>query len=102
MTITKAHIINSIHMKNGLSKDKAASVVDSLFEIVKRTLEEGEDVMISRFGKFCVKDKKKREGRNPRSGDPMTLDVQADRMDSATIMGIPQFSSIKIGYDRHH
>jgi len=76
MSVTKAHIVNSIHKENGLSKEKAGRVVDSLFEIVKRTLEGGEDVLITRFGKFCVKDKRKRPARNLRSGEAITLDAR--------------------------
>jgi integration host factor subunit alpha len=48
-------------------------VVDSLLEIIKRTLENSEDVLISGFGKFCVKDKRERRGRNPQTGDDMML-----------------------------
>jgi len=76
MKVTKTHIIDSLHEQNGFSKEEAARVLDSLFEIVKKTLEGGEDVLISRFGRFCVKDKRKRAGRNPRSGEPMDLDAR--------------------------
>jgi len=69
MTVTKAHIVDFLYMTGGFSKEEAARVVDSLFEIVKRTLEGGEDVIISRFGKFCVKDKGKRGARKLMSVD---------------------------------
>jgi len=49
-------------------------VVDSLLEIIKNALEDGEDVLISGFGKFCVKDKRKRRGRNPQTGQDLLLD----------------------------
>ncbi|SPD76198.1 Integration host factor subunit alpha (fragment) [uncultured Desulfobacterium sp.] len=45
-----------------------------LLEIIKRTLEQGEDVMVSGFGKFCIKAKKERRGRNPATGDDLMLD----------------------------
>ena len=51
-------------------------MVDFFFEIVKRALEGGEDVVISRFGKFCVKEKGKRPARNLRSGEAITLDAR--------------------------
>ena len=49
-------------------------MIETLLEIVKRTLESGEDVLISRFGKFCVKEKHERRGRNPATGEDMMLD----------------------------
>ncbi len=74
MTLTKAHIVNEIHEQIGLPKKDAATTVENLLEIVKRTLANGEDILISGFGKFCVKDKKARKGRNPATGDDMMLD----------------------------
>ena len=65
MTIIKDSIIRNIYNQCGLSKMKSTEVVGSLLEIIKKTLESGEDVLISGFGKFCVKDKNERRGRNP-------------------------------------
>jgi integration host factor subunit alpha len=48
-------------------------MVDSLLEIIKQTLESGEDVLISGFGKFSVKEKRERKGRNPQNGQPMMI-----------------------------
>jgi integration host factor subunit alpha len=48
--------------------------VESLLEIIKQTLESGEDVLISGFGKFCLKDKRKRKGGNPQTGQDLLLD----------------------------
>jgi len=48
--------------------------VETLLEVAKKTLEEGEDVLISGFGKFCVKEKDARRGRNPQTGDDLTLE----------------------------
>jgi integration host factor subunit alpha len=73
MTITKAGLINAICNTSNLPTQESISVVESLLEIIKRTLASGEDVMISGFGKFCLKDKKERKGRNPETGDDMKL-----------------------------
>ena len=72
-TYTKANLIHSVATVNGCSKQESTETVNTLFEIIKRTLESGEDVLISGFGKFCVKDKKERRGRNPATGDGMML-----------------------------
>ena len=73
MPITKADIINSIYHNLDLQKQESTIIVESLLEIIKRTLESGEDVLISGFGKFCVKDKKERKGRNPQTASDMKL-----------------------------
>ena len=74
MTLTKAKIIDVIHNRLGYPKNKSAELLETLLEIVKGTLEKGEDVLISGFGKFCIKDKEERRGRNPATGDDMILD----------------------------
>jgi len=74
MTFTKADLIDSIYNQVGLSKTKSIQVVESLLEILEKTLENGGDVLISGFGKFCVKNKRKRRGRNPQTGEDMLLD----------------------------
>ena len=73
MTLTKANLIDSVYDKSDLQKQKSTSAVESLLEIIKHTLESGEDVLISGFGKFCVKDKLERRGRNPHTADDMKL-----------------------------
>lgn len=73
MTLTKTHLIDSMYNRVGLSKTKSAQVIDSLLEVIKKTLENGEDVLISGFGRFCVKEKKERKGRNPATGEDMML-----------------------------
>ncbi len=73
MTLTKDHVINSTRNQLHLPKGKSAEVIESLMEIMKKTLESGEDVLISRFGKFCVKKKGKRKGRNPQTGEDLML-----------------------------
>ena len=73
MTLTKAQIVDLIHEKLPFPKNKSTDVIEGLIEIIKRTLENGEDVLISGFGKFCVKDKRQRRGRNPATGDDLML-----------------------------
>jgi integration host factor subunit alpha len=73
MSLTKAHIAKTIHNRLGFTNVRSAQLVDSLLEILKKTLENGEDVLISGFGKFCVKEKRKRRGRNPQTGEDLML-----------------------------
>jgi len=73
MSLNKADLIDSIYNQLDLPKTKSAHVVDSLLEIIKKTLEDGEDVLISGFGKFCVRKKNKRRGRNPQTGEDLML-----------------------------
>jgi len=72
--VTKIQIVESIHNEIGIPKNKSTEIVETLLEIVKNTLVSGEDVMISNFGKFCVKSKKERKGRNPATGDDLMLE----------------------------
>ena len=76
MALTKAHIINSIQNQLNIPKNRSSEIVESLLEIIKSTLESGEDVLISGFGKFCVKEKRERKGRNPVTGEDMMLDAR--------------------------
>jgi len=73
MTLTKQDLIDSIYNQSDLQKQESTQIVESLLEIIKRTLESREDVLISGFGKFSVKDKKERKGRNPDTGGDMKL-----------------------------
>ena len=72
-TLTKADIISAIQTENGYSLQKSADIVKTLLEIIKSTLESGEDVLVSGFGRFCVKDKRERRGRNPATDEDMVL-----------------------------
>jgi len=76
MTLTKANLIDSVYDKSDLQKQKSTSAVESLLGIIKHKLESGEDILISGFGKFCVKDKNKRRGRNPHTGNGLMLDAR--------------------------
>ena len=73
MTLTKQHITESIQGQLKISKNASYELVENILEVIKKTLASGEDVMISGFGKFCVKEKKERKGRNPATGEDMML-----------------------------
>ena len=73
MALTKDDIINLTYNQSALSKTQSTKVVETVLEIIKGTLANGEDVLISGFGKFCVKDKDQRRGRNPQTGKDMIL-----------------------------
>jgi integration host factor subunit alpha len=73
MTLAREAITHSVSIRLDLPKAKVAKTVETTFEIIKKTLESGEDVLISGFGKFCVKDKGKRRGRNPGTGERLML-----------------------------
>ena len=73
MTLTKLDMVDSVAKQNGWPKTKSFEIVETLLEIIKKSLESGEDVLISGFGKFCVKKKKERRGRNPATGEDMML-----------------------------
>ncbi|MDH3357239.1 MAG: integration host factor subunit alpha [Desulfobacteraceae bacterium] len=74
MTLTKIQIVESIQNQTGFPKNRSLEIVETLLEVIKKTLESGEDVLVSGFGKFCVKEKKERKGRNPATGDDMMLE----------------------------
>ena len=74
MTLTKAKIVEEVAEQNGFPKNQSFETVEILLEIIKRTLESGEDVLVSGFGKFCVKEKHERRGRNPSTGEDMILE----------------------------
>ena len=76
MTLTKADIAEVIHNQVGYTKKHSASLVDSLFEIIKENLEDGKDVLISGFGKFSIRERSERKGRNPLTGEPIILQAR--------------------------
>jgi integration host factor subunit alpha len=73
MTLTRAEIAEQVHNHLGRNKKESAQMVEALFEIIKKSLEEGKDVMISGFGKFSLRERGERKGRNPLTGDPIML-----------------------------
>ncbi|RJQ57180.1 MAG: integration host factor subunit alpha [Desulfobacteraceae bacterium] len=71
--LTKAEIISAIQKENGYSQKQSINIVETLLEIIKSTLESGEDILVSGFGKFQVRSKRARKGRNPATGDELIL-----------------------------
>lgn len=74
--MTKADIVETIYEKVGLSKRESARIVDMLFDIIKGKLENGENVKISGFGTFAVRNKNARRGRNPQTGEEITISAR--------------------------
>ena len=74
MTLTKANIVETVSEQIGYTKNQSFELIETLLEIIKRTLESGDDVLVSGFGKFCVKTKHERRGRNPATGEDMVLE----------------------------
>ena len=72
MALTKNDIVSSVH-ELGFTKKKSVEIIETLLEIIKSNLEKGDDVLVSGFGKFCVKNKNKRKGRNPSTGADLIL-----------------------------
>jgi integration host factor subunit alpha len=72
--MTKADIVQAIYGKlGGFSKKEASDLVDLVFETMKETLGRGEKIKISGFGNFVLRDKRERQGRNPQTGEPITI-----------------------------
>ena len=71
--LTRAAIIGLVHNKLGLPKKQCSEIFETMLDIIKSTLASGEDVMISGFGKFNVKNKKERRGRNPATTEDIVL-----------------------------
>ncbi len=77
MTLTKADIIQQVYNQNeGLTKIQATDSVEAFLRISKNSLINGSDLLLSGFGKFNVKNKKRRKGRNPRTGEELILDAR--------------------------
>ena len=77
MKITKADLVNKVYATNpNLTKAKAYDVVETVLQLIKNSLGNGNDVLLSGFGKFYVKDKSARRGRNPQTGDALLLDAR--------------------------
>jgi integration host factor subunit alpha len=72
--MTKADIVQAVYGKlGGFSKKESADLVDLVFETMKETLGRGEKIKVSGFGNFVLRDKRKRQGRNPQTGDPIVI-----------------------------
>ncbi len=74
MTLTKEELKNSIHKHLNIQKTDSSALIESLLETIKEALESGEDVMITGFGKFSVKNKGERRGRNPKTGEDILIE----------------------------
>ena len=73
MALTKHDIVQQMQDQLGFQKNQSIDITETLLELIKSSLEAGDDVLVSGFGKFCVKDKRERKGRNPATGDTMML-----------------------------
>jgi integration host factor subunit alpha len=71
VTLAKSQIVESVQNQTGFPRNRSVEIVETLLEIIKKTLTSGEDVLVSGFGKFCVKEKKERKGRNPATGEDL-------------------------------
>jgi integration host factor subunit alpha len=74
MTLTKNDIVEHLRNELEMPRNQAIEMVESLLEIIKSTLHSGEDLLVSGFGKFCVKTKNQRRGRNPATGEDLILE----------------------------
>ena len=73
MALTKFDIVNSLNDEIGLNKREAKELVDSFFDNIKKLLSQGQEVKLSGFGNFQLKNKSSRPGRNPRTGDDVEI-----------------------------
>ena len=73
MALTKANLIDSVSSQSGFTKKQSTDIVETIIGSMKDALSTGEDVLISGFGKFCVRRKAERKGRNPDTGDDLIL-----------------------------
>ena len=75
MTTTKSDLIQAEAEANGFPLNRSVEIIEILLELIKTKLAAGEDVLVSGFGKFCIKKKRERRGRNPATGADLMLDV---------------------------
>ena len=73
MALTKETLVNEVVKANGYPRNQSVELIETLIELIKSKLSSGEDVLISGFGKFCIKEKRERRGRNPATGEGMML-----------------------------
>lgn len=71
--MTKADLVGAIQAASGMTKLEGGETLEALLELIKDTLEGGEEVKIAGFGKFSVKEKSDRRGRNPQTGEEITI-----------------------------
>ena len=73
-TVTRADLAEAVHREVGLSRQDCAELVERTLELVVEALQRGEEVKLSGFGVFQVRDKRARVGRNPKTGEPAAID----------------------------
>ena len=76
MALTKAELARNLHACTGFSKEKSIEIVETTLELMKKQLEEGKDILISGFGKWSVRAKNPRRGRNPQTGKGLMMDAR--------------------------
>lgn len=76
MTLTKDALVERLHKQIGFPPKVGKQLLELLLELMKSTLEQGEDVKISNFGRWSVREKQSRRGRNPHTGDAMTISAR--------------------------
>ena len=76
MALTKAELARNLHACTGFSKEKSIKIVETTLELMKKQLEEGKDILISGFGKWSVRAKNPRKGRNPQTGKGLMVDAR--------------------------
>ncbi|ABK42621.1 integration host factor, alpha subunit [Magnetococcus marinus MC-1] len=76
MTMTKADIVQTVYQRLGLSKKESADIVESVFELIRNQLENGDPVKISGFGNFTMREKNPRQGRNPKTGEEVEISAR--------------------------
>jgi integration host factor subunit alpha len=74
--VTKAEIAQVVHERVGLSKKESGHIVEDILDLIRSTLEAGEDVKISGFGHFMLRDKNVRRGRNPKTGEEIMISAR--------------------------
>ena len=95
MTITKDSLVEMVHNEIGLNKREAKELIESFFEQIKKSLEEGNDIKLSGFGNFNLRDKAPRPGRNPKTGEEVTISSRRE----VTIKSGLKLKSKLEGYD---
>ena len=76
MTVTKADLVQAVYTVHNIPKQEAFRLVEEFLDLAKGCLESGDDLLLSGFGKFKIKDKKPRRGRNPQTGETLILDAR--------------------------
>ena len=76
MALTKIEVVNMLNEQIGFPKVECIRIVESFFDIIKSELDKGNPVMISGFGKWTVKAKRERKGRNPQTGENVTIEAR--------------------------